>query len=240
MVNIPSTQWSYDQKAIVCTIKCEKNHNNIAVEYFLPQGPFAMLPMKKKHMNIIWSEKTKLANQYLATEEKEFLLHLKERFGTWLGDISLVPNTTFSYPLSFHHAQKYHTHRVVLIGDSAHSIHPIAGQGLNMGIRDIAALYDVLKSSLEFKINIGNIENLKNYEEIRYTDNTILSLTCDGLNRLFSNKNPILKTSRRFGIKVIEKIPSLKKIFLSHAMGTFGIHIPELLKDIPIDNNYKK
>ncbi len=230
MVGIKVTQWQYDQTAIVCTLNCEKPHNNTALELFLPSGPFASLPLSDNRMSIVWSEKTALVNDLLALSEGDFNMQLQHRMGDWLGKVSVCGNNRWSYPLSLMHAHTYISNRFCLIADSAHAMHPIAGQGFNMGVRDIAALTEVVTNAYKGCEDWGAQSVLKQYEQYRYADNTALVMICDGLTRLFSNNNSILKTARVLGLGALDKVPFAKKIFMKHAMGTLGTHIPPLLK----------
>ena len=227
---IETVGWSYNQTAIVCTVQCEKPHNFIAVELFLPSGPFAMLPMLDNKMSIVWSERPEVAKSLLALSPDDFLFHLKQRFGNRFGDISVVDDARFSYPMSLMHAKTYIDKRLALVGDSAHGMHPIAGQGLNVGLRDVAALVECMVIAKRNGQDVGSYEVLKEYEQFRYTDNTTLLAITDGLTRLFSNNNSLLRLARTLGLGVVNKIVPVKKLFMQHAMGRAGTHIPKLLK----------
>lgn len=230
MVGIKTTQWRYNQTAIVCTVSCENPHNNMAVELFLPSGPFASLPLPHNRMSIVWSEKSDLAQDIIALPEGDFLQHLRRRIGDWLGDISVVDDKRWSYPLGMMHAHTYIAPRFCLIADAGHAMHPIAGQGFNMGVRDIAALAEVVTNAYKAGEDFGGHTVLKQYEHYRYADNTSLVLICDGLTRLFSNNNSILKSMRVFGLGALNKVPFAKRFFMRHAMGAVGTHIPPLLR----------
>ena len=227
---IETIGWSYNQTAIVCTVQCEKPHNSVAVELFLPSGPFAMLPMVDNKMSIVWSERPEVAKSLLALSAGDFLVHLKQRFGTRFGDISVVDDVRLSYPMSLMHAKTYIDTRLVLVGDSAHGMHPIAGQGLNVGLRDVAGLVECMVIAKRNGQDIGSDEVLKEYEQFRYVDNTTLLAITDGLTRLFSNNNSLLRLARTLGLGAVNKVVPVKKIFMKHAMGRAGTHIPKLLK----------
>ena len=227
---IETVGWSYNQTAIVCTVQCEKPHNGIAVELFLPSGPFAMLPMVDNKMSIVWSERPEVAKSLLALSTDDFLFHLKQRFGTRFGDISVVDDARFSYPVSMMHAKTYIDTRLALVGDSAHGMHPIAGQGLNVGLRDVAGLVECMVIAKRNGQDIGGDGVLKEYEQFRYADTTALLAITDGLTRLFSNNNSLLRLARTLGLGAVNKIVPVKKLFMEHAMGRVGTHIPKLLK----------
>ncbi|MGB1361283.1 MAG: UbiH/UbiF/VisC/COQ6 family ubiquinone biosynthesis hydroxylase [Alphaproteobacteria bacterium] len=229
--NIELVKWNYNQTAIVCTVDCEKNHRGTAVELFLPSGPFASLPMNDNKMSIIWSEKTDIVPELMSLNTQDFKNQLKQRFGDWLGDIRVVDDKRFSYPLSLQHAKTYIKPRLALVADSAHSMHPIAGQGFNMGMRDIAALTECLVNAKRQGRDIGDMEVLQQYEQFRYVDNTALVMVCDGLTRLFSNDVGILRLARVAGLGMLDKIRPAKKFFMKHAMGMVGFSIPLLLTD---------
>ncbi len=230
MVGIKTTQWTYKQTAIVCTMDCEKPHNNTAVELFLPSGPFASLPLLHNRMSIVWSERSHLVDDILALPADDFNAQLQNRTGDWLGKVQVYGDNRWSYPLSLMHAHTYISDRFCLIADAAHSMHPIAGQGFNMGMRDIAALSEVVTQAYNNGSDWGTHKVLKQYEQYRYADNTALVMICDGLTRLFSNNNSLLKTARVLGLGTLDNIPFAKKIFMKHAMGTLGTHIPPLLR----------
>lgn len=222
--------WDYKQTAIVCTVDTKDNHNGVALELFFPGGPFGVLPMQGNKMSVIWSEQDEIAKQVLKMNNNDFKEHLKQRFGDWLGDISVTDNKVYSYPLTAHHTTGYIKHRLALVGDSAHSMHPIAGQGFNMGIRDIASLTECIVKAKKAGRDIGSIETLKHYEQYRYFDNASLVLICDGLVKLFSNDIGIIRTLRVAGMGILNKIIPAKKFFMQHARGMVGTNIPSLLK----------
>lgn len=223
-------EFDYHQNAIVCTLEHERTHQGTAVELFLPAGPFAMLPMTGQRTSIVWSEKRELAKQVIKLNDDEFMHELKRRFGDWLGEIKLV-GPRFSYPLTMIMTPKIIAPRLCLVGDAAHAIHPIAGQGFNLGLRDIAALCEVLEKARNRGEDIGSNEVLNRYQSWRRVDTIRLSLVCDGLLRLFSNKDPILSNTRRFGLNLLNQMPIAKKFFTSHAMGKTTNPLPIMLQE---------
>ncbi|WP_259781775.1 UbiH/UbiF/VisC/COQ6 family ubiquinone biosynthesis hydroxylase [Aestuariispira ectoiniformans] len=225
---IKQTEWKYDQTAIVCTVAHERDHQGTAVELFLPGGPFAMLPMTEGRSNIVWSENKALVQDYLKLDDEAFLAELSTRFGDWLGEIKLV-GPRFAYPLSLSMASTYIDDRLALAGDAGHAIHPIAGQGYNMGIRDVAALAEVLVDARRVGMDLGSRMTLENYEKWRRFDNVLLASVCDGLLRLFSNDIDALRTVRDLGLAAVDKLPPVKKFLMHHAMGVVG-ELPRLVR----------
>jgi len=218
----------YSQTAIVCTLAHECEHDGVAVEYFLPSGPFAMLPMTNRRMNIVWTERAELAPGFMALDDAAFLAELRLRFGDWLGDIALT-GPRFAYPLSLQHAERYTDRRLALIGDAAHGIHPIAGQGLNLGLRDVAALAEAIIDARRLGLDIGGGDVLGRYERWRRFDTALLAGVTDGLNRLFSNDIPPVRLARDLGLAAVDRLPPLKKFLMRHAMGAVG-DLPRLVR----------
>jgi 2-octaprenyl-6-methoxyphenol hydroxylase len=225
---IKTVEWSYPQIGIVCTVRHERPHLGIAVEHFLPAGPFAILPMTGNRSSIVWTERAALAPRMMALDEGGFLAELKRRFGDFLGDLAIV-GPRWSYPLSLMHAERYAGHRLALIGDAAHVIHPIAGQGLNLGLRDVAALAELIVDARRLGLDIGNAELLARYERWRRFDNTMLAAVTDGLNRLFSNSLAPLAAARDVGLAVVNRLPPMKRFLMRHAMGVVG-DLPRLVR----------
>lgn len=216
---IKTYSWSYHQTAIVCNIRHEKSHQGIALERFLPAGPFASLPMHDPYLSsLVWTEKDALAPLYLAMEEEEFLFEIQKRLGSCWGNISLA-SARFNYPLSLIHAKQYTAERLALAGDAAHGIHPIAGQGFNLGIRDIEVLADLLIYQHELGLDVGTPDVLAQYARSRHWDNFSMVAVTDGLNRLFSNSILPFKVSRRLGLGAVNKTLPLKRFFMKQAMG---------------------
>lgn len=236
---IALTEWRYRQTGIVCTMAHEQPHRGIAHERFLPAGPFAVLPMTddravpdgtlgRHRSSIVWTERAELAPAMLALDDDAFSEELAERFGPHYGAVR-VTGPRWSYPLALHHAESYVAPRLALVGDAAHLIHPIAGQGLNLGLRDIAALAEVLVDARRLGLDIGAPDVLARYQRWRRFDNTVLVAATDALNRLFSNDVPLVTLARDLGLGAVDRVPPLKRFFMRHAMGVVG-ELPRLLK----------
>jgi 2-octaprenyl-6-methoxyphenol hydroxylase len=225
---IRTVSWSYPQIAIVATVRHERPHRGVAVEHFLPAGPFAILPMTENRSSIVWTERAALAPTLLALDDSSFHRELSARFGDFLGAIG-VEGPRWSYPLAFLHAATYRAPRLVLVGEAAHVIHPIAGQGLNMGIRDIAALAECLVDGRRVGLDLGDSTILARYERWRRFDNIVLAGVTDGLNRLFSNSVAPVKLARDLGLAAVGQVPPLKRFFMRHAMGMVG-ELPRLVR----------
>ena len=222
----------YSQTAIVATVRHENAHGGVAVEQFLPSGPFAMLPMTKNRSNIVWTEQAKLADSYLALSDAEFRDEIVRRFGDWLGALELE-GPRFSYPLGLMQAERYTARRLVLAGDAAHVIHPIAGQGLNLGLRDAAVLAEIVVDSHRLGLDIGESPLLERYERWRRFDNTVLAFATDGLNRLFSNDVGLVRIARSAGLAAVARIPPLRHLLMRQAMGVVG-KLPRLVRGEPL------
>ncbi|HLN22494.1 MAG TPA: UbiH/UbiF/VisC/COQ6 family ubiquinone biosynthesis hydroxylase [Patescibacteria group bacterium] len=222
------TRWEYDQTAIVCTVAHERPHRDIAQEHFLPAGPFAILPLPGNRSSVVWSEKSHLAPAILAQDDAAFLVELKSRFGDFLGEIS-VEGPRFGYPLSLQFADAYTARRLALVGDAAHGMHPVAGQGMNMGLRDVAALAEVLVEAHRLGIDLGNAAVLESYARWRRFDNLLMLGLTDVMVRLFSNANKPLALARDLGMAAVNRLPGLKRFFMRHAMGLVG-ELPKLMR----------
>ncbi|MGB0671284.1 MAG: UbiH/UbiF/VisC/COQ6 family ubiquinone biosynthesis hydroxylase [Rhodospirillales bacterium] len=224
--------WSYGQTAIVCTVAHEKSHGFCAHEHFLPSGPFAILPMDGSgggfKSSLVWTETSELAPIMLGLNERDFLVELATRFGDFLGDIQ-VEGPRFSYPLGLQVAEAAVQSRLCLIADAYHGMHPIAGQGLNMGIRDIAVLADVLDEARSLGRDIGGLDVLRGYQRWRHPDNLMMLAATDGLNRLFSNRIKPLRLARDLGLAAVDRLPELKRFFMRDAMGLTG-KLPTLMQ----------
>lgn len=229
---ITLTQWSYEQSGIVCTVEHEKPHNNIAHEHFLPAGPFAILPLMGNQSCIVWTERSDLAPAMMELSDAAFGAELSERFGDFLGDVTVV-GKRWCYPLSLQFATRTIDQRLVLIADAAHGMHPIAGQGLNMGLRDVAALAEVLIEAKRLGLDLGASTVLERYEKWRRFDNTLMLAMTDVLNRLFSNNITPVRVARDLGLGIVNSIPPLKRLFMRHAMGLVG-DLPRLMQGRPL------
>lgn len=220
--NIQTAQHNYHQTGIVCTIAHEHNHNGVAQERFLATGPFAVLPMQGgHHSSLVWTEHTDLAPLYLAMNDEDFIEQIQQRVGGHLGKITIAGNR-FSYPLTLVHANRYTDRRLALVGDSAHGIHPLAGQGFNIGIRDVEKLTNILTEQQKLGADLGNEHALTHYDTLRKFDSTSLIAITTGLNTLFASQLLPIKIARRLGMAAVNKAPALKKFFMHHAMGNSG------------------
>lgn len=221
--------WSYDQAGIVCTVAHEIPHHGEAQERFLKPGPFAILPMTGNRSSLVWTEQTERAKVIMALPEAEFAEEMAKRFGDYLGKLTVV-GPRWSYPLSLHQSERYVDQRLALIGDAAHGMHPIAGQGLNLGLRDVAALAEVVIDAARLGQDIGGDMVLEDYQRWRRFDSITLLAITDGLNRLFTNEIPPVRLARDIGLAAVNKMPKLKGFFMEHARGTVG-KLPRLLQD---------
>ncbi len=220
--------WNYDQKAIVTTVSHEREHNGRAEEHFLPAGPFATLPLTGKRCSIVWTESADEADRLVALPDIEFHTELEKRFGLQLGDIE-VTGPRRAFPLGLFTARSFIADRLALVGDAAHVIHPIAGQGLNMGLRDVAALAEAIADAARLGLDPGAPDVLERYQRWRRFDTMTMGIATDGLNRLFSNKSDALRLFRDIGLGVVERLPALKRVFIREAAGFTG-NVPKLLR----------
>jgi 2-octaprenyl-6-methoxyphenol hydroxylase len=220
--------WNYDQSAIVTTVGHERDHKGRAEEHFLPAGPFAILPLTGKRCSIVWTETARDAGRIVALPDGQFHAELEKRFGLQLGDIEVIgPRRAF--PLGLFTASSFIGERLALIGDAAHIIHPIAGQGLNMGLRDVAALAEAIADAARLGLDPGGPDVLERYQRWRRFDTMSMSIATDGLNRLFSNHSDVLRLARDVGLGLLERMPALKRAFIREAAGFTG-DVPKLLK----------
>ncbi|MEM8934939.1 MAG: UbiH/UbiF/VisC/COQ6 family ubiquinone biosynthesis hydroxylase [Pseudomonadota bacterium] len=224
---LKTNEWRYKQTGIVATVAHERPHQGIAHEFFLPAGPFAILPMTNNRSSLVWTEGEAAATAYLELSDDDFRRELEFRFGPFLGALS-VEGPRWSYPLAFTLAQSYAAPRLALIGDAAHAIHPIAGQGYNLGVKDIAALVDVLSDARALGQDIGMLNVLQNYERWRRFDSAALALGTDVLNRLFSNDFAPLRLARDIGMGAVGAIGPLRRFFMRQAGGDLG-RLPSLM-----------
>jgi 2-octaprenyl-6-methoxyphenol hydroxylase len=220
--------WSYPQTGIVATVEHEKPHNGVAYEHFLPSGPFAILPMTGNRSSLVWTEAKTKAPALLALDEARFNEELARRFGGHLGTTKAA-GPRWSYPLSFHLARDFVRPRLALAGDCAHGIHPIAGQGLNLGLKDAAALAEVLLDAARLGQDIGALDTLKRYERWRRFDSFTLAASTDALNRLFSNDIAPLRHLRDLGMGIVDAVGPARRFFMRHAGGDVG-KLPRLMK----------
>jgi len=225
---IKRSGWGYGQTAIVCALDHEKPHNGIAHQFFMPTGPLAILPLPGNRCSIVWSETDARAAEVMDMNDADFLDALRPAFGDFLGEISLT-GKRFSYPLNLTLANRFIADRIALIGDAAHGVHPIAGQGLNAGLRDVAALVDVLSDAKQRGEDIGGAAVLARYEQWRRFDTTTLAAATDTFNRLFSNDNPLLRAVRDVGMGMINAAPNLRRKFIREAAGLNG-DLPSLMR----------
>lgn len=220
--------WNYEQTGIVVTVAHERPHGGRAVQHFLPSGPFAILPLTGNRSCITWSETAAEARRILALDDAAFLEEVDKRFGGKLGPLALA-GPRASWPLSMHLARAYVAPRLALVADTAHGVHPIAGQGLNLGFRDVAALAEVVAEAMRLGLDPGNAESLKRYEQWRRFDSTVSTFAFDGLNRLFSNDWTLVRAARDVGLGVVDRLPFVKRLLVSEAAGMTG-ELPRLLK----------
>jgi len=225
---IRRTAWGYGQTALVCAIAHEKPHNGVAHQFFMPPGPLAILPLPGNRSSIVWSETEATARTFLSLPDGEFIAALRPRFGDFLGDITLE-GQRFAYPLGLSLAQSFIAPRLALVGDAAHGLHPIAGQGLNAGLRDIAALVQTLKAARQRGEDIGAPDVLARYQQWRRFDTASLAFATDMSNRLFSNDNPLLRAARDLGMGAINAMPRLRRSFIREAAGLTG-DLPDLMR----------
>lgn len=225
--------WGYGQTALVTAISHTQDHQGTAHQFFMPEGPLAILPLPGgHHSSIVWSESGARARLIAALPDAEYLAALRPRFGDFLGEIALA-GTRFSYPLSLSLASRYAAPRLALAGDAAHGVHPIAGQGLNLGLRDVAALAEVLLEAARRGEDIGALDVLERYQRWRRFDATALALGMDGVNRLFSNDNPLLRLGRDLGLGLVDAAPGLRRRFMRQAAGLTG-PLPRLMAGTPL------
>jgi 2-octaprenyl-6-methoxyphenol hydroxylase len=241
MSGIGFKEFGYDQTAIVCTVGHEHDHCGVAHENFLPAGPFAMLPMTdgpddagamRHRSSIVWTEDPRITPWLLGLDNAAFAIEIERRFGTTLGKLEPL-GLRFSYPMRLLLADAYAKEGVVLLGDAAHAIHPVAGQGFNLGIRDVAALAEALVDGHRLGLDLGSLTVLENYARWRRFDNLLLTGFTDGLVRLFSNDLPPIRLARDLGFYAFNLMQPLKRFAMRHAMGTVG-DLPRLVRGLPL------
>jgi 2-octaprenyl-6-methoxyphenol hydroxylase len=220
--------WNYGQSAIVINVGHERDHEGRAEEHFLPAGPFAILPLKGLRSSIVWTEATHDAERIVALSDDAFHAELEQRFKLQLGEISVL-GARRVHPLGFFVARAFIADRIALIGDAAHVIHPIAGQGLNMGLKDVAALAEAIVDAARLGLDPGAANVLERYQRWRRFDTMAMGFATDGLNRLFSNRSDVLRLARDVGLGLVERIPNLKRLLIREAAGLVG-EVPKLLR----------
>jgi 2-octaprenyl-6-methoxyphenol hydroxylase len=220
--------WEYDQSGIVVTVGHERDHHGRAEEHFLPSGPFAILPLTGNRSSLVWTERRTEAARIVALDAGQFHGELERRFGLHLGEVKVLDKAR-AFPLGYFVARSFVAERLALIGDAAHVIHPIAGQGLNLGLKDVAALAEVVVDAARLGIDIGQADVLERYQRWRRFDTMAMGLATNSLNFLFSNESTLLRTVRDIGLGLVDRMPPLKGMFIRQAAGLAG-EVPRLLK----------
>lgn len=220
--------WTYGQSGVVATVRLSRPHGNIAHEYFLPGGPFAILPLTDQRANLVWTEPTRRGEALRAASDEAFMAHLARRFGDFV-EAEAIEGPRFVYPLSMALAESLTGPRTALIGDAAHAVHPVAGQGLNLGLKDAAALAEVLAEASRLGEDVGAATVLERYARWRRFDNAALAAGFDGFVRLFSNDNMLLRAARGAGLAAVNRIGPLRRAFMHEAGGAVG-DLPRLLR----------
>jgi 2-octaprenyl-6-methoxyphenol hydroxylase len=220
--------WDYDQSGIVVTVGHERDHQGRAEEHFLPAGPFAILPLSGKRSSLVWTERRSEAARIVALSEEEFHDELERRFGLHLGEVKALDQPR-AFPLGYFVARSFIGERLALVGDAAHLIHPIAGQGLNMGLKDVAALAEVIVDAARLGMDPGLANVIERYQRWRRFDTMAMGFATNSLNLLFSNRSTLLRTVRDIGLGLVDRAPPLKGMFIRQAAGLAG-EVPRLLK----------
>src|SRR4051795_2857687 len=220
--------WDYNQSGIVATVGHERDHQGRAEEHFMPAGPFATLPLTGKRSSLVWTETRAEAARIVALDADAFNRELEQRFGLHLGEVKALDKPR-AFPLSYFVARSFIGERLALIGDAAHVIHPIAGQGLNMGLKDVAALAEVVVDAARLGMDLGGVDVLERYQRWRRFDTMAMGVATNSLNFLFSNKSTLLRTVRDIGLGIVDRAPPLKELFIRQAAGLTG-EMPRLLK----------
>jgi 2-octaprenyl-6-methoxyphenol hydroxylase len=224
--------WSYNQSGIVATIGHEREHCGRAEEHFLPSGPFAMLPLTGNRFTMVWSETTERTRLVLERDDADILAEIEQRAGLRLGDLTLLSRPR-AYPLGFGLARRFGAERLALVGDAAHLIHPIAGQGLNLGMRDVASLAEIVAEHASLGLDIGEVQVIEAYERSRRADTVAMATLTDRLNRLFSNDAMPVRLMRDFGLGVVDRLPSIKSRLIREA-SAMNKGLPRLMRGEPL------
>ena len=228
MAGIRTVSWDYGQSGIVATVAHERPHEGTAEEHFLPSGPFAILPLINNRSSLVWTERTAQADRLVASDDLVFEEELQRRFGHKLGDLQVVGSRR-AFPLGLTLARAFVAPRFALAGDAAHWIHPISGQGLNLGFKDVAALAETVVEADRLGLDIGALDVLERYQSWRRFDTFRMGVTTDVLNRMFSNDITPLRIARDFGLGMVDRMPRLKKFFIDEAAGIASEGRPKLL-----------
>lgn len=224
--------WDYPQTGVVATVAMDEDHGGVAHEYFLPSGPFAILPLTGRRASLVWTESRRRGEALAAARPEVVEAHLARRFGEFLGHVRL-DGPRFVYPLTLQMAERMYAPRIALLGDAAHAVHPIAGQGLNLGLKDAAVLAEVLADALRLGEDIGSEAVLERYAKWRRFDNAALAAATDIFNRLFSNDNPLVRLARGAGMAAVNRIGPARRFFMHEAGGAVG-DLPRLLRGLPL------
>lgn len=220
--------WDYDQSGIVVTVGHARDHQGRAEEHFLPAGPFAILPLTGRRSSLVWTETRASAARIVALSEADFHGEMEQRFGLHLGEVEALDRPR-AFPLGYFVARSFIGERLALVGDAAHVIHPIAGQGLNMGLKDVAALAETIVDAARLGIDVGQAGVLERYQRWRRFDTMAMGAATNALNLLFSNDSAVLRGVRDIGLGLVDRLPPLKNMFIRQAAGLSG-EIPRLLK----------
>lgn len=231
IAGIKTVHWDYGQSGIVTTVEHERPHEGVAEEHFLPAGPFAILPLRNNRSSLVWTERTADADRLVASDDLVFEEELERRFGHKLGTLKVVAGRR-AFPLGLTLARAFVADRFALAGDSAHGIHPISGQGLNLGFKDVAALAETIVDADRLGLDIGSLTALERYQSWRRFDTFQMGVTTDVLNRLFSNDITSIRVARDFGLGLVERMPGLKNFFIKQAAGIGKTADPKLLQGL--------
>lgn len=229
-VGIKCVSWPYAQIGIATTVEHELDHGGVAVQHFLPSGPFAILPLPGHRCCVTWTESEAEGRRIMALPDEEFLTELDLRFGGKLGALKLARGRR-AWPLSMHIARSYIAPRLALIGDAAHGVHPIAGQGLNLAFRDVAALTEVVSEAARAGLDFGDAHTLDLYQRWRRFDSLAAATAFDAINRLFSRESRLLRSAREVGLQIVDRLPALKRTLVGEAAGLTG-ELPKLLRGV--------